>query len=66
MVVAEMVKFTRKVFGISQAQYAEDIGTNQTTVSFMERGFEPNPELEAAVIEYYKEARKKNDEAWNV
>ena len=50
MSLADMVKTIRQETGISQKQLAEMIGTNQTEVSFIERGFIPlNPEKQIAI-----------------
>ena len=50
MTLANMAKSIRQEMGISQKQLAEMIGTNQTEVSFIERGFIPlNPEKQIAI-----------------
>ena len=50
MTLANMAKAIRQETGISQKQLAEMIGTNQTEVSFIERGFIPlNPEKQIAI-----------------
>lgn len=41
MTLANMAKAIRQETGMSQKQLAEMIGTNQTEVSFIERGFIP-------------------------
>lgn len=41
MSLANMAKAIRQETGMSQKQLAEKIGTNQTEVSFIERGFIP-------------------------
>ena len=58
LTIREMVIFTRQVFNLTQREYAQDVGTNQTTVSFMERGFVPNTKsnLISAIIEYFEQA----------
>ena len=42
MTLANMAKAIRQETGISQKQLAEMIGTNQTEVSFIERGVYPS------------------------
>ena len=42
MELAEMCKSIRRVMKISQSKFAGLIGSNQTEVSFIERGFIPN------------------------
>ena len=50
MTLANMAKAIRQETGISQKQLAEMIGSNQTEVSFIERGFIPlNPEKQIAI-----------------
>lgn len=49
MTIEEMCKAIRKELGISQYKIADLIGTNQTTVSFIERGFIPNPKVVVAI-----------------
>ena len=50
MTLANMAKIIRQETGISQKQLAEMIGSNQTEVSFIERGFIPlNPEKQIAI-----------------
>ena len=50
MLLANMAKAIRQETGISQKQLAEMIGSNQTEVSFIERGFIPlNPEKQIAI-----------------
>ena len=54
MTLANMAKATRQETGISQKQLAEMIGTNQTEVSFIERGFIPlNPEKQIAILKIF-------------
>ena len=51
MTLANMAKTIRQETGISQKQLAEKIGTNQTEVSFIERGFiPPAPEKQNAMF----------------
>ena len=59
MSIADMVKFTREVYGVTQREYALVIGTCQAAVSFMERGFLPDTKLRSNIVAYYEEARKK-------
>lgn len=40
--LVDMIKFIRSVLEISQKDFAALIGSNQTEVSFMERGFIPS------------------------
>ena len=50
MTLANMAKAIRQETGISQKQLAEMIGSNQTEVFFIERGFIPlNPEKQIAI-----------------
>ena len=50
MTLANMAKSIRQETGISQKQLAEMIGSNQTEVSFIERGFiSLNPEKQIAI-----------------
>ena len=54
MTLANMAKAIRQETGISQKQLAEMIGTNQTEVSFIERGFIPlNPEKQIAILKIF-------------
>ena len=54
MTLANMAKAIRQETGISQKQLAEMIGTNQTEVSFIERGFIPlNPEKQNAILKIF-------------
>ena len=54
MSLADMTKTIRQETGISQKQLAEKIGTNQTEVSFIERGFIPlNPEKQTAILSIF-------------
>ena len=59
MTLANMAKAIRQETGMSQKQLAEMIGTNQTEVSFIERGFIPlNPEKQIAIENIFNEAIK--------
>ena len=59
MTLANMAKAIRQETGISQKQLAEMIGTNQTEVSFIERGFIPlNPEKQIAIENIFNEVIK--------
>ena len=56
MTLANMAKTIRQETGISQKQLAEKIGTNQTEVSFIERGFIPSaPEKQIAILKIFNE-----------
>ena len=59
MSLADMTKTIRQETGMSQKQLAEMIGTNQTEVSFIERGFIPlNPEKQIAILKIFNEVIK--------
>ena len=59
MSLADMTKTIRQETGMSQKQLAEKIGTNQTEVSFIERGFIPlNPEKQIAIENIFNEVIK--------
>ena len=59
MTLANMAKAIRQETGISQKQLAEMIGTNQTEVSFIERGFIPfSPEKQIAILNIFNEVIK--------
>ena len=59
MTLANMAKTIRQETGISQKQLAEKIGTNQTEVSFIERGFiPPAPEKQNAILKIFNEVIK--------
>ncbi len=54
MSLADMAKTIRQETGMSQKQLAEKIGTNQTEVSFIERGFIPDdPEKQIAILNIF-------------
>lgn len=60
MELSEMVKRTRKIMKLSQIEYAKKIGTNQTEVSFIERGFIQNDKRKVeAALELYQEIARK-------
>ena len=62
MSLADMTKTIRQETGMSQKQLAEMIGTNQTEVSFIERGFIPlNPEKQIAIENIFNEVIKENN-----
>ena len=62
MSLADMAKTIRQETGISQKQLAEMIGTNQTEVSFIERGFiPPAPEKQIAIENIFNEVIKENN-----
>ena len=59
MTLANMAKAIRQETGMSQKQLAEKIGTNQTEVSFIERGFiPPAPEKQIAILNIFNEVIK--------
>lgn len=59
MTLANMAKAIRQETGMSQKQLAEKIGTNQTEVSFIERGFvPPSPEKQIAILKIFNEVIK--------
>ena len=56
MTLANMAKIIRQETGMSQKQLAEMIGTNQTEVSFIERGFiSQDPEKQIAILKIFNE-----------
>lgn len=62
MTLANMAKAIRQETGMSQKQLAEMIGTNQTEVSFIERGFiPPAPEKQIAIENIFNEVIKENN-----
>lgn len=59
MTLANMAKAIRQEMGMSQKQLAEMIGTNQTEVCFIERGFIPTrPEKQIAILKIFNEVIK--------
>ena len=59
MTLANMAKAIRQETGISQKQLGEMIGSNQTEVSFIERGFiPPAPEKQIAILKIFNEVIK--------
>ena len=59
MLLADMVKTIRQEIGMSQKQLGEMIGSNQTEVSFIERGFIPHaPEKQIAIENIFNEVIK--------
>lgn len=50
--LAEMCKEARKAMKLSQKKFAELVGTNQTEISFIERGFIPLQKEKIDRIEY--------------
>lgn len=62
MPLADMTKTIRRETGMSQKQLAEMIGSNQTEVSFIERGFIPSaPEKQNAILKIFNEVIKENN-----
>ncbi len=56
MTLVDMAKTIRQETGMSQKQLAEMIGSNQTEVSFIERGFIPrDPEMQIAILKIFNE-----------
>ena len=54
--LAEKCLVARKANKMSQKKFAELIGTNQTEISFIERGFLPqSPKKVNAINRYYQE-----------
>lgn len=54
MTLADVAKTIRQETGMSQKQLAEKIGSNQTEVSFIERGFIPrDPEKQIAILNIF-------------
>lgn len=54
MTLANMAKVIRQETGMSQKQLAEMIGSKQTEVSFIERGFIPqDPEKQIAILNIF-------------
>ena len=59
MTLANVAKTIRQETGMSQKQLAEMIGSNQTEVSFIERGFIPTaPEKQIAILQIFNEVIK--------
>ena len=59
MLLADMTKTIRQETGMSQKQLGEMIGSNQTEVSFIERGFIPfSPEKQIAILNIFNEVIK--------
>lgn len=59
MLLADMAKTIRQETGMSQKQLGEMIGSNQTEVSFIERGFIPHaPEKQIAIENIFNEVIK--------
>ena len=59
MSLADMAKTIRQETGMSQKQLGEMIGSNQTEVSFIERGFIPlNPEKQTSILNIFNEVIK--------
>lgn len=56
MELADMCKEVREALAISQRELAMMIGSNQTEISFIERGFTPSDtaKVDAIIAEYNK------------
>ena len=66
MLLADMAKTIRQETGMSQKQLGEMIGSNQTEVSFIERGFIPlNPEKQIAILKIFNEVIKEKRKCVN-
>lgn len=60
MDLAEITKQTREAMKLSQSKFARLIQTNQTEISFIERGFIPNDQEKISKIyELYEERVQK-------
>lgn len=55
--LSDMCKVIRKERYITQYALAELIGTNQTEVSFIERGFIPSADKIVAISDLYKQTQ---------
>ena len=53
--LSEMCKAVREALAISQKKMAELVGTNQTEISFIERGFVPEDKAKIEKIKDYYE-----------
>lgn len=53
MELAKKTKATRERLNLSQKELAEEIGTNQTTISFIERGFIPKQVIVDCIEKIY-------------
>ena len=61
MDLAEITKQTREAMKLSQSKFALLIQTNQTEISFIERGFVPNDQEKISKIyELYEERVQKS------
>lgn len=62
MDLSEITKKTREALKLSQRDFALIIHSNQTEISFIERGFIPSDQEKITKIyELYKETRSKNE-----
>lgn len=62
--LAEMCKVARTEMGLSQSKFAVVVGTNQTEISFIERGFVPQDQEKINVIKkLYQGATNEQREA---
>lgn len=50
MALSDICKFIRATMKISQYDFADLVGTNQTEISFIERGFIPKDERKVNAI----------------
>ena len=61
MTLAEISKKTRELLNLKQRELAKLIGTNQTEISFIERGFIPNDKDKInKIYALYNESKKGN------
>lgn len=61
MALADICKTTRYSLSLSQREFAELIGTNQTEISFIERGFIPESKDKInKIYTLYNESKKGN------
>ena len=57
----EMCITARASLHISQKMFAQIVGTNQTEISFIERGFIPESQYKIEIIEYLYKIAKLRD-----
>ena len=56
--LAQIIREAREIMNISQRKLAELVGTNQTEISFIERGFIPSEEKIDAIYKLYIKSKK--------
>jgi predicted transcriptional regulator len=65
MELADMCKEVREALAISQRELAMMIGSNQTEISFIERGFTPSDTAKVnAIIEEYNKLQGCRNSVW--